>query len=54
MVTSLRSKWAEDKAVRAGLAVGARISESIRKLIRRLPDDVIIIVRRHTSHVSLK
>jgi hypothetical protein len=27
---SLRSKWAAGKAVRAGLAVGGRISESIR------------------------
>src|SRR4029077_18976727 len=30
MVTSLRSKWAAGKAVRAGLALGGRISESIR------------------------
>ena len=30
MVTSLRSKWAVGKAVRAGLADGGRISESIR------------------------
>jgi hypothetical protein len=30
MVTSLRSKWAAGKAVRAGLAEGGRISESIR------------------------
>ena len=29
MVTSLRSKWAAGKAVRAGLALGGRISESI-------------------------
>jgi hypothetical protein len=29
-VPSLRSKWAAGKAVRAGLAVGGRISESIR------------------------
>src|ERR1700730_5730726 len=29
MVTSLRSKWAVGKAVRAGLAEGGRISESI-------------------------
>ncbi len=27
MVTSLRSKWAADKAVRAGLAEGRRISD---------------------------
>ena len=30
MVTALRSKWAAGKAVRAGLALGGRISESIR------------------------
>jgi len=30
MVTSLCSKWAVGKAVRAGLAEGGRISESIR------------------------
>ena len=30
MVTSLRSKWAAGKAVRAGLALGGRIFESIR------------------------
>jgi hypothetical protein len=30
MVTSLRSKGAAGKAVRAGLALGGRISESIR------------------------
>src|SRR5215467_11848619 len=30
MMTSLRSKWAAGKAVRAGLAVGGRISRSIR------------------------
>jgi hypothetical protein len=30
MVTSLRSKWAAGKAVRAGLAVRGSISESIR------------------------
>jgi len=30
MTTSLRSKWAAGKAVRAGLAEGGRISESIR------------------------
>jgi len=30
MVTALRSKWAAGKAVRAGLAEGGRISESIR------------------------
>ena len=30
MVTSLRSKWAVGKAVRAGLAVGGSISEPIR------------------------
>src|SRR6202007_254454 len=30
MVTSLRSKWTAGKAVRAGLALGGRISESIR------------------------
>jgi hypothetical protein len=30
MVTSLRSKWAAGNAVRAGLALGGRISESIR------------------------
>src|SRR6266436_1719134 len=29
MVTSLRSKWAAGKTVRAGLALGGRISESI-------------------------
>jgi hypothetical protein len=30
MMTSLHSKWAAGKAVRAGLAVGERISKSIR------------------------
>jgi hypothetical protein len=30
MMTSLRSKWAVGKAVRAGLAEGGRISKSIR------------------------
>ena len=30
MVMSLRSKWAAGKAVRAGLAVGGRISKLIR------------------------
>src|SRR5262249_49062732 len=30
MVTSSRSKWAAGKAVRAGLAVGGRISRAIR------------------------
>jgi len=30
MVTALRSKWAAGKPVRAGLALGGRISESIR------------------------
>jgi hypothetical protein len=30
MVTSLRSKWAAGKAIRAGLAVAERISEWIR------------------------
>ena len=30
MVASLRSKWAAGKAVRAGLALGGRISKSIR------------------------
>src|SRR6516165_7628608 len=30
MMTSLRSKWAAGKAVRAGLAVEGRISKSIR------------------------
>src|SRR5258707_1840860 len=35
MVASLRSKWAAGKAVRAGLALGGRISKSIRN--RRAP-----------------
>jgi len=30
MVASLRSKWAAGKAVQAGLALGGRISKSIR------------------------
>ncbi len=39
MTTSLRSKWAAGKAVRAGLAEGGRISESIRN--RRRPKLVL-------------
>src|ERR1700758_241282 len=38
MMTSLHSKWAAGKAVRAGLAVGGRISKSIRnRRATRLP-----------------
>jgi len=37
MMTSLRSKWAAGKAVRAGLAVRGRISELIRNRRARKP-----------------
>jgi hypothetical protein len=39
MVTSLRSKWAAGKAVRAGLALGGRISKSIRNRRATQPPD---------------
>ena len=38
MVTSLRSKWAAGKAVRAGLAVEAHINRSV-KMVRDVTDE---------------
>jgi hypothetical protein len=51
MMTSLRSKWAAGKAVRAGLAVGGRISKSIRN--RRATQPAAYFQRNPPGRVQL-